>query len=247
MIDLIGYIRDFVADKDGDRWTDKRILYLIDKAQTDLARRTNILHKEVNVRIVYKKVDGVMVGYKIDLPDDIIRLIKVLDEDKCVIPIQTTSERASFACATSCECVGDLTHVVPDHYGRNTLGLICNPEMNKLAPSVYYCSDILKCYTLLPCSDKVVYRPSEVTVIYNNKPTPITSIDDKLEVDSICEQAIKFYVCGMLLRDDKDSGSRSLGNEELQMYAAELKQLKKERQLNFYDGTSYSTGYRRGV
>lgn len=247
MKELIEYIRDFVADPDGDRWSNTRILYLIDKAQTDIARRANVLYKEVNVEIVYKNVDGKTIGYKIDLPDDIIRLIKVLDENMSVLPILTTSELASYSCAASCECVGNLTHVVPDYYGRNTLGLMCNPEISKVAPTIYYCYDILECDTILPCIDSVVYIPSEVTIIYNSKPKPITSIDDELEVGPLCEQAIKFYVCGMLLRDDKDSNSRSLGNEELQMYAVELRQLKKERQLNFYDGTNYSIGYRRGV
>ena len=285
MQELVSYIRDFVADPDGDRWSDTRIIYLINRAQNDLARRANLLYEEVELDITYEvdKKTGDKVGVKLELPDDTIRTIKVL-EDGCAIPLVTESELLGNACAPKCQesCTGDVRYILADQYGRNTLGLVCRPFEDTEKREVpcpdtntyvvdcnhchtcdedwwcgeqvrkYSCSDKFGCCDSLSCLLEVVKCyddfkiPKKLTVIYNRMPKKVVDLNSKLDIH-FAEQAIKFYVCGMLLRDDKDSNSRALGNEELQFYSTELKQLKKERSLNFYDGTNYNLAYRRGV
>src|SRR5690606_15746767 len=61
-----------------------------------------------------------------------------------------------------------------------------------------------------------------LTVYYIRKPKEITSLEDELEIDSMFDTAIKYYVTGMALRDDLDTQNRTLGKEELDLYTREL-------------------------
>lgn len=71
------------------------------------------------------------------------------------------------------------------------------------------------------------------TLYYYRYPKPITSIMDSLEIHTEYDAALKFYICGMALRDDKDVQNRTLGNEELQLFNAQLTDAIGESSLDF--------------
>lgn len=79
-----------------------------------------------------------------------------------------------------------------------------------------------------------------LTVYYLKKPNNITSIYDELEISTSFDRAIKFYVTGMALRDDRDTQNRAVGNEELQFFQIELQQADKAGR---HDGTASRTQY----
>jgi len=76
------------------------------------------------------------------------------------------------------------------------------------------------------------------TIFYVRKPADITTITDNLEISKFYDPALKFYICGMALRDDKDVQNRTLGNEELQLFQDKLNDIKSDSMVDF---TSVST------
>lgn len=82
-----------------------------------------------------------------------------------------------------------------------------------------------------------------MTLYYLKKPTEITAVDQDLEISSVFDRAIKFYVTAMALRDDKDTQNRAMGNEELQLFTADLTEALRDGEQDFtatrtqYDAT----------
>jgi len=84
-----------------------------------------------------------------------------------------------------------------------------------------------------------------LTVYYLKNPDDITSLDDVLEIDSIFNAAIKYYVVGKALRDDMDTQNRVVGNEELDFYARELTEAISDDEQDFTrNDIQYNTEYR---
>lgn len=76
-----------------------------------------------------------------------------------------------------------------------------------------------------PAASVIVYyyrRPLTLDT-YASIDVPIIDGGQSLEIDEIFDKAIKHYVVGMALRDDKDTQNRLVGNEELAFYERELK------------------------
>lgn len=76
--------RDTLADPNGERWSDARLIRLIDEGQTDLAKQTRLLKGETDLEMF----DGQSVY---DLPSD-SWLITRAAFDKCQIPLHTHHE-----------------------------------------------------------------------------------------------------------------------------------------------------------
>ncbi|RLB10201.1 MAG: hypothetical protein DRG27_03540 [Deltaproteobacteria bacterium] len=199
---LVIDIREFMHDTDASnyRWSDTRILRLIDQGQKDLARRANALRSQTSNNIA----EGTKL---ISLPSSIVKLGHITIDD-CPLPLKTSFN----------VCVDETSAGKPEFVVKN--------------------GDTLLLY---PTSD------GDYTVIVNyiKLPDTIDSLTDALELGIECEQAIKFYTCGHLYRDDKDTQSRQMGIDELQLYATEVKLLQKESALDYTAGTHYEIPYRR--
>lgn len=76
--------RDTLADPEGDRWSDERLLRLVDEAQKDICRRAKLLRTKKNIPII----NGVP---SVDLPSDMLLLDRVL-YDNIVLPFSSHME-----------------------------------------------------------------------------------------------------------------------------------------------------------
>lgn len=86
------------------------------------------------------------------------------------------------------------------------------------------------------------------TIYYIRYPAVITAVTDNLEIHEAYDVALKFYICGMALRDDKDVQNRSLGNEELQLFREKLADAITESSLDFSsESTKYEVPYFGGI
>lgn len=52
--------------------------------------------------------------------------------------------------------------------------------------------------------------------------TTITSVNDELEIDVFCDEALKYYVIAQAYRNDIKEENRAIGNENLTLYTREL-------------------------
>ena len=73
--DIILRVRDTLADPNGDRWDDNRLIRLIDEAQKDICRRAKLLRTKKNLPIRNNTPI-------IELPDDMLLLDRILYNNK---------------------------------------------------------------------------------------------------------------------------------------------------------------------
>ena len=79
--DILIRARDTLADPTGQRWSDERLLRLIDEAQKDICRRAKLLRTKQDIGIYNGKATY-------DLPDDLLLLDRILLKGK-VLPLQS--------------------------------------------------------------------------------------------------------------------------------------------------------------
>lgn len=243
---LILEIRDFLHDPDGDRWTDARLLYYINKAQQDLVNKTKCLSSSYTAGVFALEPFVI-------LPDNILALEEVYYKG-VLLPI-VSNNTLSTECDTSwIKDVGIPSKIVATT-DRSKFRLYPLPIENSIlefnmASDFGFVPDL----TNLPFNTPnyplgVITRIRKIDTVldihYRHKARVISDISDVLDIDEAYEMAIKYYVCGNLLRSDKDSNSRSLGNEELGLYREELNQLKKETGLGFTLASDLTIPYRR--
>ncbi len=77
--DIILRVRDTLADPSGDRWSDERLLRLIDEAQKDICRRAKLLRTQLSVGIINSNAN-------IKLPEDMLLLDRIIFMGK-VLPL----------------------------------------------------------------------------------------------------------------------------------------------------------------
>jgi hypothetical protein len=61
-----------------------------------------------------------------------------------------------------------------------------------------------------------------LTIYYSRCPPLPTTVDDNFEMDECFDNALKFYICGICLRNDTDMANRQMASEEFAMYQREV-------------------------
>jgi hypothetical protein len=104
--------RDTLADPDGERWSDDRLIRLIDEAQKDICRRAKLLRTKIPISVY----NGIQIIY---LPDDLLLLDRVVYNGKRV-PLIGHSELDETVPGWETE-EGTLTNIVYDKLNRGIL------------------------------------------------------------------------------------------------------------------------------
>lgn len=247
---ILTRVRDTLADPDGDRWSDDRLIRLIDEAQKDICRRSKVLRDRRKVQV---NIDGSVI-----LPDDLLLLDTVLYKGK-VLPLKSfldfdirvpnwDSDAGSPTCIIYDKQKRHLVRVYPKPYiettvtldSNNMLGVYTGDTNNIFGVSSMYTDNVFGVLTGAQPQKNV----DDLVVYYIRKPKTITSIESILEIDDVLDDAIKYYVTGKALRDDMDTQNRVVGNEELKFYARELEEVLKDDEYDFTrNNTQYNTPY----
>jgi len=67
-----------------------------------------------------------------------------------------------------------------------------------------------------------IVEQGSLTVYFTECPPLPDDIDDEMQLDSCFDTALKFYICGICLRNDTDAQNRQLASEEFTLYEREL-------------------------
>jgi len=87
-----------------------------------------------------------------------------------------------------------------------------------------------------------------LTVYVLTNPIDILLATDALQVNSVFDKAIKFYITGMALKDSKDTQDVAAGNKELVFYQIELRQAMKDGAHDFTGSrTQFDANYGRVI
>lgn len=85
--------------------------------------------------------------------------------------------------------------------------------------------------------------PPAVTIQYFALAPEITSVNDEIQISTMFDKALKYYITGNALRDDLDTQSRQMGAEELALYQGELAVAKSSSAKNFNSSADRQTTY----
>lgn len=264
--DIITRARDTLADPLKTRWTDARLLRILDEGQKQIVLNANLLRTKATLSLI----PGVA---EYNLPEDCFNIIRVTYKGVS-LPIMSHEELDDYAErgvtatqgqswetaeSTTVEAfvfdkinfskyklypipigsAGSMTLENVDHLGDANMGLIISAS-GYLSSGVYgLISELVDdgelftttSYNLDITVDSnygftVMFddNASDITLYYLKRPTTLTVVSDNLEIDEVWDMALKYYVTGMALRDDKDTQNRLVGNEELAFFATNLKQ-----------------------
>jgi hypothetical protein len=257
--------RDTLSDPNKHRWTDEQLLRLLDDAQKTIVLQARLLRTTKVIRLVAGQAEYA-------LPTDAHRYIRVLDDSKQNLKL-VSHEQADTLFGTSWELEeGDpVEAIIYDKSNLGTLKVYPIPTLDSalvyattdrygfvesidtyVVNSSYgvvadFSTDLENVFTddnvygvLTDMADDV----EGLKIYYLKKPSTISSVSDTLEINDVFDRAMKYYITGIALRDDKDTQNRQIGNEELQFFQVELNQaLKDSAQDGVQMHTQYSSSY----
>lgn len=262
-------IRDSLADPNESRWSNDRLLRLINEAHKDMCMRAKILRDTTFVPIAigtntYTLQDNVYLIDKVVLNSTTLKLVthSELDEKQpgweldtgvpkyIVIDKMNRKKLRVYPTPSNYNNQEDATVIFnPSPYGITT----SINNTNTLTPYGVVTSVVLEnestsfnsVYGVL--TGQSLYLDTLV-VYYIKKPDTIDSINSTLLIDSLFDKCIKFYVVGMALRDDMDTQNRTVGTEFLAYYDRDLNTLISDSTLDFTSTSTqqYETRYNGG-
>jgi hypothetical protein len=272
--------RDTLADPRKERWSDERLIRLIDEGQKDIAKQTKLLKAQTELSMavgqaVYalpedlwlitratfndteiglttydvmdqqartdslrsKGYDGRARSRNYGSSDEYTRYMWELDTAAEVTNLiydrRDQHEIRVYPIPNAAIAASQYTFATlnpdPDFVGEELLGVVTAIDdytMNSVFGVVTDLYDpfvpIENFAQVLGVTTQVNESDAVVRLWYVKMPADVTSIDDDLEVSSMWDIALKFYVVGKALHDDLDERYRAMSADEFAMYNREL-------------------------
>ena len=269
--ELITSVRYKVGDSQSKKWTDSRVIDLINEGLDDMSRKAHICKVSTAIPLVpYQR--------ELIIPDDDFReLLRIKIDGKLIrlVPFDEidikdnwqndTGEKLSLVMydkqnvkhltlyplltetSTDYDALNDATGLLIDvpNIDRDYLfGIITSVATDDtITPTNVYDPTSADEYGAYT-SIQDTFIIAELT--YSAKPTTVLTASDTLDLDSSFKQTLVYYVSGMLLLDDNRTESVNKGTLFLQKYQLELN----ENKVRVADSSQYvedaTTSYRTG-
>ena len=267
--DILTRVRDTLSDPDADRWSDARLLRLIDEAQKDIATKAKLLRTTAQIQLVPDT-------HTYDLPSEAINIMRITDLEGDKIPMRSHAQMDDINPTWEFDTGLSLEYIVFDKINPGQLKVYPIPEVGDVA-DVYITGTygvvvaidndtVSSPYGVVVDINQSVTQDATFTslygelsdmseifrsllVYYHARPTLIDAIDigiSVLEIDEMYDKAIKHYTIGMAWRDDQDTQNRQLAKEELQFYAMEFVNAKKHSAADNISSSKQETQYYSG-
>lgn len=218
--DILKKARYALSDTARDRWTDERLLELLNDAIIDIAKNTTLF-----VENMFYEVSNLVVD--IDLSDRALKIVRAeyLDEP---LPFYTFEEMEYKNKEWQLETGTEVKALIYDKQ-RNALVKQYPIVSNVYNPYIEY-NQLLGVTTDISYSDiqpiladvygDISHIPDIALIkfYYIRKHEKITDINSELEIDDLVATPIVHYITGKAFRDNQDTQNRNLGNEELTLY-----------------------------
>lgn len=236
---LVDSIRDTLNDPDGDRWTNSRILRSINDATKDINLSTSILRGRGSFSILAGT-------HTYKLPDNVQLISKVLYKGEPV-EFKSHSQMDDIDSSWELHYGNVIKYIVYDKLNMSNLRVYPTPQIPSLdIDSFGIITDLgdISIDSPFGVITDVYYPLYDIVLYYIYKPELVVGLNDDLPFNDLWDTAIKHYVCGFLLRDDKDTQNRLFGNEELKLFDRYLQEASRLSSLDYKEGSNYETKYR---
>lgn len=250
--DVLKKVRYNLSDTASDRWTDARLLSLLNDGIKNIAITTTLF-----VETIFYVVTDLVVD--IDLSDSALKILRAEYNDK-TLPFYTFDEMDNNK-----DNITSGSKVWQQDTGDEVLALVYDKQKNSLLKqypivsnaqndNIVYSgdygiityisySDIAPVVTDLYGDLGDIPDDALIKFYYVRKHVLIDDINDTLYIDDLVEQPLIHYITGMALRDNQDTQNRNMAKEELQMYDTLIEQYSIEKS-QLYVRTSHEVRYR---
>lgn len=272
---ILSLVRDRLADPNKQRWSDDRLLRLLDSAQKDFARQTECFKGTFSLPLLANKAVYTLPAdcwrimrahfYGVNLPLYSYERMDSLDtswytrtgpEVKAVVFDKRNETEIRFYPIMD-ESVLDNVYTFENEtdvdYAGGDLGVVTAIDDFTFnspygAVTELFSVDIQhdEMNTAYGVVTDIAEANSNVDIIYIRDPKTITSVTDTLEIGSRWEQAMENYVVGNCFLDDLDTQYQARGATALQLYDRELKVAKTAFARDSTRSTQYQTDYNGG-
>lgn len=262
-------IRDSLADPNGTRWSDNRLLRLINEAHEDMCMRAKILRDTTFIPVsiginTYTMQDNVYLLDKVVLNGVTLKLVTHSELDEKHPGWELDTGVPKYIVIDKMNRKKLRVYPTPNNYNnQEDAEVTFNPSpygvtisidnTNTLTPygivtSVINTSETISFDSVYGVLTGQSLYLDTLVVYYIKKPDTIDSINSTLLIDSLFDKCIKFYVAGMALRDDMDTQNRTVGTEFLAYYDRDLNTLISDSTLDFTSTSTqqYETRYNGG-
>lgn len=245
--DILLKARYTLSDTSKDRWTDARLLSLLNDAIIDTAKNTTLF-----VENVLYVVNDLVVD--IDLSTTVLKLIRAeyLDEP---LPLYSFDEMdQKYGKSWQLE-TGDKVKAIVYDKQKNGLFKLYPVVSNAINDNIIYNSP----YGIITA---ISYSDIEPTLIgnygdigdippeglikfyYIRRHAKITALTDTLYIDELLDNPFAHYIAGMAFRDNQDTQNRALGTEELKLYYQMVDEYSIQKMEMFVRPTVHEVRYR---
>jgi hypothetical protein len=261
-------MRDSLADNDKTRWSDARLIRLVDEAQKDFAVKARMLRTKVDISIIggqaeYLLPENAYLMTRVVTEEGKLELVSHDSMDELVhtrwetvsgtnieyIVFDKQNPRAFkvYPIPIDSDSIGD-TYTLSD-YGVTTLvenDIVVNDfgVVAEVSESAADTSSFNSPYGIMVDMVSVV---SSVTVYYRRTPNDILSITDTPDIDRIWDKGLRYYALGLAFADDKDSQNLAMSDKFMGMYGRELAEATAQSARNSTSPTPRNTQYNRAI
>ena len=251
VLDIINDARDTLADKSSQKFSNSRLLRLLSECQIKIARETLCLRYQGTIQLCDKyhtyKLDPTLIEPLGGTPLALHNVVNHAGKD-CKFVTNKTIARIDETWRT--KIGSDVTHIVYDHRKPLEFRVYPIPDATELTDSAESFNTSNEPLTdAATISEAISVRsnfditaeksPIKIMVEFYHITPKITTVQDtNLLIPEHFDIAMKYYVVGMALRDDKDSQNRSFGLEELKFYQEQFQIAKAISESGYVDNRS---------
>jgi len=244
--DILEAARFNLSDTDKQRWTDKRLLILLNNALTDITKNTILLTKKLYVGIYNLVADYDLSSqiFKIDRIEYLnTPLLKYTYDqmDAKNINWQTDTGTKPTAFVYDKQNQGqfrlypiiDSIEANPHITFSSSFGIITDISYSDFEP---FSTDTF--------GDLGSFEDTGYLVIfYTPRITAITDINTDIDIPEAMVEPISRYISGYALRDNTDTQNRTVGLEDIQLYEKAIEEYRVVKSESF-GNTNYEVEYR---
>lgn len=233
--DVIKAARQILSDVSPARWTDERLLALLNDGLMDISRTTILFTETLFVQLINGQVEY-------DLSPWALKILRMEYEDKA-LPVTSHEELDSRVAAWQLNKGPKAKAYILDKQKEahfKIYPVLENSNMSNMDFGGFYGIITGISYSELEINVANTFgdlgpvaEDGFVKVFYIRKHPKVTELTDELYVSNIVEEPLSHYIAGRALRDNQDTQNRAFGAEELNLYKAQLTEYAIEKSRNF--------------
>lgn len=233
--DVIKAARQILSDVSPARWTDERLIALLNDGLMDISRTTVIFTETLFVALINGQVEY-------DLSPWALKILRMEYEDR-ELPV-TSHEELDVKTPLWQTVKGPKARayildkqkeahfkIYPILENANVSNVDFGGSYGIITAISYSELEINVAGTFGDLGP--VAEDGFVKVFYIRKHPKVTELTDELFVSNIVEEPLSHYIAGRALRDNQDTQNRAVGNEELGLYKQQLGEYAIEKARNF--------------